>query len=140
MIKPVGTYFTVPLVSILFLYFSSGLPLALTASTLSVWLAESHVDISTIGLFAFAATPYTLKFLWSPFMDQLPFPWLSKLLGRRRGWILATQIALVFTLLLLASAHSDIHPFVTALLALCVSFFSQPRYCDRRLPRGAPCA
>ena len=118
------SYFTRPLLTILCLGFASGLPLALTASTLSAWLFEAHVDKAAIGLFAAVATPYTLKFLWSPLMDSLRFPVLTRLLGRRRGWILATQIALVGSLLLLAAASPDINPWATAAVALLVAFCS----------------
>ena len=123
-IKGLGRYFTRPLLTVLCLGFSSGLPLALTASTLSAWLSEAHVDKTAIGLFAAVATPYTLKFLWSPFMDNLPFPALTRLLGRRRGWMLATQIALAASLLLMAAASPTINPWATAAVALLVAFFS----------------
>ena len=104
--------------------FSSGLPLALTASTLSAWLFEAHVDKAAIGLFAAVATPYTLKFLWSPLMDSLRIPVLTRLFGRRRGWILATQFALAASLLLLAAASPAINPWATAGVALLVAFCS----------------
>lgn len=117
-------YFSRPLLTILFLGFSSGLPLALTASTLSAWLFEAHVDKTAIGLFAAVATPYSLKFLWSPFMDSLPFPVLTRLLGRRRGWILATQIALAGSLLFMAAASPAINPWATALVAVLIAFLS----------------
>jgi PAT family beta-lactamase induction signal transducer AmpG len=117
-------YFTRPLLTVLCLGFSSGLPLALTASTLSAWLSDAKVDKTTIGLFAAVATPYTLKFLWSPLMDSLRFPVLTKLLGRRRGWMLATQLALVASLLLLAAASPALNPWATAAVALLVSFCS----------------
>jgi MFS transporter, PAT family, beta-lactamase induction signal transducer AmpG len=109
---------------ILLLGFSSGLPLALTASTLSAWLLESGVDKTSIGLFAAVATPYALKFLWAPFMDAAPFPLLSKIFGRRRGWILATQIALIFSIVALGFANPAVNPWATALCALIVAFLS----------------
>src|ERR1700753_3411227 len=71
---------------VLFLGFSAGLPLALSGSTLLVWMRESGVDLGTIGLFALAGTPYTIKFLWAPLVDALDVPFLSAMLGRRRGW------------------------------------------------------
>jgi MFS transporter, PAT family, beta-lactamase induction signal transducer AmpG len=117
-------YFTRPLLTILCLGFASGLPLALTASTLSAWLFEAHVDKAAIGLFAAVATPYTLKFLWSPLMDSLRFPVLSGMLGRRRGWMLATQIALAGSLLLMAAASPDRNAWATAAVALLVAFLS----------------
>ena len=72
---------------VLFLGFSSGLPLALSGSTLLVWMREAGVDLGTIGLFALVGTPYTVKFLWAPLIDALDVPVLSRLLGRRRGWL-----------------------------------------------------
>ena len=71
--------------------FSSGLPLSLTASTMQAWMKESGVDLTTIGAFALVGLPYSLKFLWAPFMDRFVPPWL----GRRRGWMVATQVALM---------------------------------------------
>src|SRR3978361_2577260 len=67
---------------VLLLGFSSGLPLALSGSTLRFWLRESHIDLETIGLFALVGTPYTIKFLWAPMVDGLSVHWLSKALGR----------------------------------------------------------
>lgn len=112
------------LIAILALGFASGLPLALTASTLSAWLFESGVDRTNIGLFAAVATPYALKFLWAPLVDGLPIPLLTKWLGRRRGWLVATQLALMAALLLLGLSEPGAAPFATALLALAVAFFS----------------
>lgn len=106
---------------ILVLGFASGLPLALTASTLSVWLTEAGVSKAAIGLFAAIGTPYALKFLWSPLMDALPLPILTRLLGRRRGWIIATQVLLVLSLFALGFADPTIAPWWTALLAVCVA-------------------
>src|SRR5207253_4641159 len=71
---------------VLFLGFSAGLPLALSGSTLLVWMREAGVDLGTIGLFALVGTPYTIKFLWAPVVDALDVPMLSSLFGRRRGW------------------------------------------------------
>src|SRR5258705_4592600 len=84
------------LIAILLMGFSSGLPLALTASTLSFWLAEIGVSLTTIGFFALVGISYNLKFLWSPLIDRLPIPFLTARLGRRRSWALAIQILLAF--------------------------------------------
>ena len=70
---------------VLFLGFSSGLPLALSGSTLLFWAAEVGVNLKTIGLFALVGTPYTLKFLWAPIVDALDVPVLARWLGRRRA-------------------------------------------------------
>jgi PAT family beta-lactamase induction signal transducer AmpG len=59
--------------------------------TLSAWLRQSHIDRATIGMMAWAGLAYTLKFLWSPVVDRLPLPLLSRLLGRRRAWMLLAQ-------------------------------------------------
>jgi len=80
---------------VLFLGFSSGLPLALSGATLLVWMLRKRRRSRTIGLFALVGTPYTLKFLWAPITDALDVPLLSRLLGRRRGWLVFTQILLM---------------------------------------------
>jgi MFS transporter, PAT family, beta-lactamase induction signal transducer AmpG len=117
-------YFASPLLTILVLGFASGLPLTLTTSTLSAWLFESHVDIAAIGLFAVVGTPYTVKFLWAPIMDSGAVPVLSRLLGRRRGWLLPTQLLLMGSLALLALSRPMVDPLATAFAALLVAFAS----------------
>src|ERR1700724_3586694 len=87
---------------VLFLGFSAGLPLALSGSTLQVWAAESGVNLKTIGLFAIVGTPYTLKFLWAPFVDARDVPVLSGLLGRRRAWLVFSQILLIAAIIVLS--------------------------------------
>jgi len=111
-------------VAIGFLGFSSGLPLALTFGTLTLWLAEVGLDKTTIGLFALAGTPYTLKFLWAPLVDRVPLPWLTRRFGRRRSWMLATQAALIVAITLLGGSDPASAPIATALLALAVAFCS----------------
>ena len=87
---------------VLFLGFSAGLPLALSGSTLLVWMREAGVDLGTIGLFALVGTPYTIKFLWAPIVDALDVPLLSPLLGRRRGWLVFSQLLLIAAIAFLA--------------------------------------
>ena len=82
-----AVYFKPRVLIVLFLGFSSGLPLALSGSTLAVWLTESNIDLGTIGLFSLVGLPYTFKFLWAPLTDALDVPVLSRKLGRRRGWL-----------------------------------------------------
>lgn len=106
---------------VLFLGFSSGLPLALSGSTLLVWMRESGVDLGTIGLFALVGTPYTLKFIWAPLVDALHVPVLSRLFGRRRGWLVATQLLLIAAILLLALTDPARAPVFVALGALLVA-------------------
>ena len=100
--------------------FSSGLPLALTGGTLQAWMTVTGVDLRTIGLFALVGLPYTLKFFWSPFMDRFVPPWL----GRRRGWIIITQLSLVLGISAMAFSSPQQAPLLLALLALTVAFTS----------------
>jgi MFS transporter, PAT family, beta-lactamase induction signal transducer AmpG len=86
---------------ILALGFSAGLPLALSASTLRLWMRQSGIELEIIGLFALTHTPYTIKFLWAPVVDAFDVPLLSRLLGRRRGWLVASQLAMMATIVLL---------------------------------------
>src|ERR1700690_813145 len=74
---------------------SSGLPLSLTSGTLQAWMTVAGVNLRTIGIFSLLGLPYTLKFLWSPFMDRFVPPRLGRLLGRRRSWIIVTQLILI---------------------------------------------
>src|SRR5579872_1721436 len=106
---------------VLFLGFSSGLPLALSGSTLLIWMRESGVDLGTIGLFALVGTPYTLKFLWAPLVDALHVPPFTQIFGRRRGWLLFSQLLLIATILLLAIADPARSPPFVALAALLVA-------------------
>jgi PAT family beta-lactamase induction signal transducer AmpG len=100
-LEAVAVYFKPRVLIVLLLGFSSGLPLALASSTLAVWLTESNVDIATIGLFSLIGLPYTFKFFWAPVVDALDVPVLSRLLGRRRGWLIFTQLLLVVAIVLL---------------------------------------
>ncbi|MDR3670520.1 MAG: MFS transporter [Holophaga sp.] len=100
--------------------FTSGVPLILTQSTLQAWMGDAGVDLKTVGLFALAGLPYTLKFLWSPLMDRYQLPFL----GRRRGWMLVTFLMLMALLALLARSDPRAHLHVVALVALAVAFFS----------------
>ena len=97
----IAVYLKPRVLIVLFLGFASGLPLALSGSTLSVWLTERGVDLGTIGLFSLVGLPYTFKFLWAPLTDALDVPLLSRALGRRRGWLVFTQIWLVAAIVLL---------------------------------------
>ncbi len=104
-----------------FLGFSSGLPLALSGSTLLVWMRESGVNLGTIGLFALVGTPYTLKFLWAPLIDALDVPLLSRAFGRRRGWLLLSQLLLMAAIVGLGACDPSASPLVVAVGALMVA-------------------
>ena len=94
--------------------FSSGLPLLLTGSTLKFWMREEGLDLTTIGFFGLVGLPYTLKFLWAPLMDRIVPPFG----GRRRGWMLITQVSLMITLAFMAFAQPSIH--LPAIVGLCL--------------------
>jgi PAT family beta-lactamase induction signal transducer AmpG len=106
---------------VLFLGFSSGLPLALSGSTLLVWMRESGVNLGTIGLFALVGTPYTIKFLWAPLVDALEVPLLSRILGRRRGWLIFSQLLLMAAIAFLAFCNPVEAPWLVAFGALLVA-------------------
>jgi PAT family beta-lactamase induction signal transducer AmpG len=106
---------------VMFLGFSSGLPLALSGSTLLVWMREAGVDLGTIGLFALVGTPYTVKFLWAPVVDALDVPVLSRLLGRRRGWLVFAQLLLMAAIVFLAFCDPARAPWLVAVGALMVA-------------------
>jgi PAT family beta-lactamase induction signal transducer AmpG len=106
---------------VMFLGFSSGLPLALSGSTLLVWMREAGVDLGTIGLFALVGTPYTIKFLWAPVVDALDAPVLSRLLGRRRGWLVFAQLLLMAATVFLGFTDPAKAPWLVAFGALLVA-------------------
>lgn len=104
----------------LILGFSSGLPLALTSSTLKAWYATTSVSLVSISFVAFAALPYTFKFLWAPFMDRFVPPFL----GRRRGWIVICQLALCLFIAGMALLSPSEEPRLLVALACIVAFLS----------------
>ena len=119
--RAVAAYTDRRVLRVLALGFCSGLPLLLTYSTLSAWLATAGVRRAAIGAFALVSTPYAIKFLWSPLMDRLPPPLP---LGRRRGWGITIQIALVVATIGLGSCNPKRDLTAMAALALVVAFLS----------------
>jgi len=115
-----GVFRSRKILLLLLLGFSSGLPLALTGGTLQAWLAAEGVDIQTIGWFALVGQPYVYKFLWAPFMDRYQLPFL----GRRRGWLLATQVLLLVSIAWMGSISPQRTPWLLAGAALLVAFLS----------------
>jgi PAT family beta-lactamase induction signal transducer AmpG len=106
--------------AVLVLGFSSGLPLALTGSTLQAWLTVSGIDIRTIAWFSWIGLPYALKFLWSPLMDRFVPP----VFGRRRGWMLLTQFALIAGIAVMAVSPPADTLWMLGCAALFVAFMS----------------
>src|SRR5436190_5006680 len=106
---------------VMFLGFSAGLPLALSGSTLQVWATEGGVNLRTIGLFAIIGTPYTIKFLWAPLVDALDLPVLSRLLGRRRGWLVFSQLILMAAIVILSVCDPSRGPVLAIMAAILVA-------------------
>ncbi|MFM7704375.1 MAG: MFS transporter, partial [Rubrivivax sp.] len=100
--------------------FASGLPLALTGQAMQAWLTAEGVALATIGFLSLVGLPYTFKFLWAPLMDRFDLP----LLGRRRGWLVLTQLLLAGVLLTLAATPPVESIRVFALLAVTIAFLS----------------
>ncbi len=100
--------------------FSSGLPIALTSGTLQAWMTVAGIQLRTIGIFGLVGLPYILKFLWSPLMDRFVPP----VLGRRRGWIILTQLSLIAGICSMALCSPAEGPWSLAVLALLVAFTS----------------
>ncbi len=89
-------------ITMLFLGFSAGIPLLLIFSSLSLWLIEAGIQRATVTYFSLAALGYSFKFLWAPLIDRLPVPFLTRVLGRRRAWLLVAQILVIFAIVLMA--------------------------------------
>src|SRR2546429_1462023 len=103
----------------IFTGFSSGLPLWLLINLLPAWLRSEQVDLTSIGLFALMQLPFTWKFLWSPLLDRYALP----MLGRRRGWMLITQIALLVSIPLFGLLEPKLQLLAISRLAATVAFF-----------------
>lgn len=112
------------IIAILFLGFSSGLPLLLVYGTLSYWLDVEGVSLAAIGFFSLARLPYTFKFLWAPLIDNVRLPLVHKLIGHRRSWALLSQACLMASIIGLGTSNPSQTPEVTALFAVLVAFFS----------------
>jgi PAT family beta-lactamase induction signal transducer AmpG len=112
------------LIAVLFMGFSSGLPLPLTLGTLTFWLAEIGVSRTEIGLFALIGISYSLKFLWSPIIDRMRLGAITARLGRRRGWALVIQLALALAILALGMTDPRADPALVAFVAVIVAFLS----------------
>jgi PAT family beta-lactamase induction signal transducer AmpG len=100
--------------------FASGLPLLLTITVLQAWMKEEGVDLTVIGIMSLVGIPYTVKFLWAPVMDRFTIPFL----GRRRGWLLIAQIALICSIAGLGFTNPGKNPWLVAFAAFLVTFFS----------------
>lgn len=105
---------------LLLLGYAAGLPLLLIGGTLQAWMTDSQVDLGTIGMVSLIGLPYTIKFLWSPFLDRFKLPFLS----RRKGWMVFFQACLVGSIFLLSLINPKEHLSMVAIVALLIAFFS----------------
>ena len=119
-ISSINPYLEKKMLITLSMGFVSGVPLLLTITLLQAWLTDEGVSKSTIGLFALVGLPYSLKFLWAPIFDHIT---LSKL-GRRRSWLIVTQILLIITIVSLGIANPSMNAMNVAILATLVAFSS----------------
>jgi PAT family beta-lactamase induction signal transducer AmpG len=112
------------LLAVLVMGFASGLPFALTASTLSIHLAKAGLSLSSIGAFSLVGLAYSLKFIWAPLFDHVSLPGFTALLGRRRSWLIAIELCLIAAILGLGFSDPVDDLRVTALWAVAVAFLS----------------
>ncbi len=116
----INPYLEKKMVITLVMGFVSGVPLLLTITLLQAWLTDTGIAKSTIGLFALVGLPYSLKFLWAPIFDR----YIINALGRRRGWLIVSQVALIISIIGLGMTNPSLSAFNVAVLALLVTFFS----------------
>ena len=116
----INPYLEKKMVITLVMGFVSGVPLLLTITLLQAWLTDTGIAKSTIGLFALVGLPYSLKFLWAPVFDR----YIINALGRRRGWLIVSQVALIVSIIGLGMTNPSLSAFNVAVLALLVTFFS----------------
>ena len=104
--------------------FSSGLPFLLIFGTLSAWLREAHISRTDIGLMSYVGLAYTIKFLWAPLIDQMRIPVLSRLLGKRRAWMLLAQAAIIASLVVMSLCDPTKALSPIAIAAVALAFFA----------------
>jgi len=122
--EAVTVYLHPQVLVLLLLGFSAGLPFLLVFSTLSAWLTEAQITRSAIGLFSWVGITYSIKVFWAPVIDRLPFPILTRLLGKRRGWMLVAQLGIAAGLLGMAASDPRLQLTSIAMFALLVAFSS----------------
>lgn len=107
-----------------FLGFSAGLPFILVSSTLSAWLADEGVSLSVIGYFSLVGVAYSIKFFWAPVIDRLPLPLLTRVLGKRRAWMLLSQLGIASGLWVMGQTPVESGLQQIALLSIWIAFCS----------------
>jgi len=118
------TYTKPRVIAMLFLGFSAGLPFLLVFSTLSAWLKEAEISRSVIGFFSWVGLTYSIKFFWAPVIDRLPFPLLTRWLGRRRSWMVVAQCGIAIGLIGMAQTDPMTDLYMMAVFAVVVAFSS----------------
>ena len=116
-------YFSKNIMITLFMGISSGLPLALVAGTLSLWLKDYNIAYSVIGAFSLVRLPYSFKWLWAPVVDNVEIPVLNNL-GKRRGWAIFSQLGLLFSIVLISLLNPQIDLKYMVVVAFFICFFS----------------
>jgi MFS transporter, PAT family, beta-lactamase induction signal transducer AmpG len=123
-----GVFRSRKMAALFLLGFSGGLPLLLTGQTLQAWMTDAGVDLGRIADLSAVGLAYTLKFAWAPLLDRYRVPWLGRAAssswGRRRGWLLALQLALAVAIALMGSIDPISEPFALAAMAIAVAFLS----------------
>lgn len=117
-------YLEAPTLRMLLLGFSAGLPLLLVFGTLSFWLREAGIDRTTIGYLSWVGLAYGFKWVWAPLVDRLPIPLLTRLLGRRRSWLLLSQSVIMAALVGMALTDPKLALLPVVWCALAVAFGS----------------
>lgn len=123
-IKPVNWYeafeylFHPRVITMVFFGFSAGIPLLLIFSSLSLWLGEAGIEEKAVTFFSWAALGYSFKFVWAPLIDKVPLPYLSKYFGRRRAWLMVSQISIAIAIMLMGSVDPAISEENLSFLAL----------------------
>ena len=122
--KSILIYKDIRVIRLLILGFSSGLPLLLIFSTLSLWLKSAGFDRSTITLFSWAGLAYSFKFLWAPVIDKIPILILSDKLGHRKSWLILSQLLLITLLIFLGFIDPKYNLILMAIIIVCIGFCS----------------
>lgn len=111
-------------IAMFFLGFSAGLPFLLVFSTLTAWLTDEQISRTTIGFFAWVGITYSIKVIWSPVVDHLPLPFLTRYLGQRRSWLLVSQCGIAIGLFYMSLVDPNSHLTMFALTAVWIAFSS----------------
>ena len=122
--KSLLIYLDIRVVRLLFLGFSSGLPILLIFSTLSLWLKSAGIDRSTITLFSWAGLAYSFKFIWTPVIDKVPIIILSDKFGHRKSWLIISQLMLITLLLIIGFIDPKHNLILMAIIIVCIGFCS----------------